>query len=354
MILAPRSKDLLAILEAAYADATDEETWLRDVLAAAGPWLDQGRGVAAVRYLQRDDELWVGSVQPFGDVPAAYLTFLEAWNRRVLGAWGEPNFRPIIRPFYPRAPHVSTINELAQLGEDGLTGFAETFSMTPPDSFRGADALGVIAGNPSGHGCVIFAQGLRPTLSRPARAVWTQIAAHIAAGYRLVLRDASVAAVLDPNGRVQHLEPDAVSARDSLSTAVRAVDRARGKLRRTDPEEAVALWKGLVAGQWTLVDQLDHDGRRFVVAKRNPPEARAWRMLNANESAVLSYAAHGQPYKLIAYELGLTVPAVARHLASAARKVGATSRFELVTAYRAAIEGDPPRSGRDGRTPRIK
>jgi hypothetical protein len=353
MILTPRSKDLLTILEAAYAEATDEEAWLSGVLAAAGPWIDQGRGVMAHRYLQSEDELRLGDVQASGDLDPAFAEAANAWSRRVEASWSAPGFRQTMRSFYPRVPLVSTINELTQLeGEDAVKLLDESHSMAPPDSFRGTNTVGILAGNPSGHGCLLFSHGVKPKLTRGARTLWTQIATHIAAGYRLVVRETSVgaplepSAVLEPSGRVHHLGPDAAAERETLSRAVRAVDRARGKLRRTDPQEAVALWKGLVAGQWTLVDQIDHDGRRFVVARRNAPEGRAWQTLNASELAVLSYAAHGQSHKLIAYELGLTVTGVARRFVSAARKVGAASRIELVTAYRSAMMSDPPPSAR--------
>jgi DNA-binding CsgD family transcriptional regulator len=98
------------------------------------------------------------------------------------------------------------------------------------------------------------------------------------------------------------------------------------------------LWKGLVAGRWTLVDQFDHDGRRYVVAKKNSPEVRPWASLTRRESEVVTYAAHGQSQKTIAYLLGLSVASVSAHLSRAAGKVGARSRLELVAAYRRSLD----------------
>ncbi len=50
---------------------------------------------------------------------------------------------------------------------------------------------------------------------------------------------------------------------------------------------------------------------------------------------MLAYAAEGQSHKMIAYTLGLSISTIGADLARAARKVGARSRLELVTLYRA-------------------
>jgi DNA-binding CsgD family transcriptional regulator len=337
----PGAKDLLAVLEAAYAGGPDEDAWLRDVLAAAGPWMDRGRGAAALRVTHLGDTLWLGDVFELGEPAPSGIW--PGWRERVHAMWSDPATRRLVRPFYPAAPVVSTFLELAHGAGGCKEDYVESRAIGPSYDF--ADAMVVVAGNPSGHGCVLFsitdasADGSIARWTRPERALWTRVAAHIAAGYRLLRKEAPVDAILDPDGKVQHLEPDAVASLQSLASAVRAVDRARGALRRTDPDRAVAIWTGLVDGRWTLVDHFDHDGRRFVVAKRNPPDAREWHTLTENERAVLHYAAHGHPHKLIAYELGITVATVAGRLASAARKVGAESRLDLVRAYRSATSG---------------
>ena len=194
----------------------------------------------------------------------------------------------------------------------------------PRETIR--DAVGVLGGDPSGHGAVLMAfTPANPTVAPCEGALWTRVAAHLATGYRLVrARTSPVDAVLDPAGRVEHLEagvsPD---ERSALSTAARAIEQARGKPRRTDTERAIALWKGLVAGRWTLVDQFDHDGRRYIMAKKNSPEFRAWELLTQRENQVVTYAAHGQSQKVIAYLLGISVASVSALLSKAAGKVGA-------------------------------
>ena len=53
---------------------------------------------------------------------------------------------------------------------------------------------------------------------------------------------------------------------------MRRRERARSKRERADPDCALALWEGLVAGRWSLVDHFESDGKRFVVAHKNDPD----------------------------------------------------------------------------------
>ena len=206
----------------------------------------------------------------------------------------------------------------------------------------GTDAFGVLAGDPSGRGVCISANMLqtkRPSAS--ARRLWTMVAVHLAAGYRILRarEESRVDAVLDGAGRVQHAEADATTkdARESLQLAAKSIDRARGRLRRAAPEDALGLLRGLVDGKWSLVEQIDSDGKRFLFAKRNAPQPRPWRVLTERELQVVAYASEGHAHKLIAYELGISESASTRHLKSAARKLGVRTRADLVRAYRAAI-----------------
>jgi DNA-binding CsgD family transcriptional regulator len=331
----PRARDILAIIEAAYGGEVGEAAWLRSMLDVVEPWVNRGSGALIAPFVQTGDTFRVGHGVVVSEGAVALEAASRTWLKRASEIWDDPTGRAFIRRFYPTAPLVASFSELAG-GKPEETARALRLPPIP------SEVLGIVAGNPSGHGCVITAFTHQPfgaagaAFTRAERALWNHLAAHIATGYRLVHQEASVEAVLDPDGKVQHLEEPAMASRGALSAAARNVDRARGALRRTDPERAVALWSGLVDGRWTLVDHFDHDGRRFVVAKRNPPDARAWHTLTDNERAVVHYAAHGHPHKLIAYELGITVPTVANRLASAARKVGAESRLALVTAYRAS------------------
>jgi DNA-binding CsgD family transcriptional regulator len=123
--------------------------------------------------------------------------------------------------------------------------------------------------------------------------------------------------------------------RESLREATHNVDRARGKLRRSDPARAIELWKGLVEGRWSLVDHFDHDGKRYVFAKRNSLELCPWRTLTERELQAVALVAEGSTLKLAAYQLGVSVATIAADLARARDKLGVRSRLELAAAYRA-------------------
>jgi DNA-binding NarL/FixJ family response regulator len=118
-------------------------------------------------------------------------------------------------------------------------------------------------------------------------------------------------AVLSPSGSVTHAEvvAQSVSARESLRHAAEAIDRARSKARSNE-DEALDLWQGLVAGRWSLFDRFDTDGRRFLIARKNDPDVKDPRALTMRQRQVLSYAAMGHPLKLIAYSLGISPSSV--------------------------------------------
>src|SRR5258706_7579778 len=140
--------------------------------------------------------------------------------------------------------------------------------------------------------------------------------------------------MLTPAGKLGHAAGPARSrgARNSLAAAAQSVDRSRGRLRRADPEEAVALWRALVAGHWSLIDHFDHDGRRFLVAHRNRliDPILSLRSLSDREQQTALLAALGHTNKLIAYDLGVSPNTAAVYLRRAAAKLGASSRVSLV------------------------
>ena len=137
---------------------------------------------------------------------------------------------------------------------------------------------------------------------------------------------------MSPSGDVLHAEGVAKvrAAREALRDATIAVEKARGRLRRSDPDAALNLWRGLLDGRWSLIDRFDGDGRRFVVAHRNNVETRGLRALTSRERQIASYVALGHSNKLIAYELGLSLGSVGTHLHSVLAKLGAKSRVELI------------------------
>jgi len=324
--------DVISILEAAYAEC-DLKTWFNGVADAACPVLDVGYGLLAHDF----------RMNPSRDT--VRVTHIATSS---LPASAERHER-VIRVSYDRWPVV----------EGALTVSSKAFTFAPwagllserigvhdpvlrevdPSGASGADMFGVLAGEPSGEGMGMFVHvdvAKRP--SEAQRRLWTMVAVHLAAGHRIARTRSHVDAVLRADGRVEHAEKSARSpeAQDALRDAAKAMDRARGRLRRANAVDAVALWRGLVDGKWSLVDHVDSDGKRFLFAKCNAPDVRPWQKLTERERQVLAYAAEGHSHKLIGYELGISESTSARHLMSAARKVGARSRLELIRTFRAS------------------
>src|SRR5688572_29139524 len=93
-------------------------------------------------------------------------------------------------------------------------------------------------------------------------------------------------------------------ARDSVRE--RVVAARPGPLRvRAPSSELRDAWNALVSGQWSVVDRFERNGRRFVVARRQP-EAHERPRLSAREKAVLYRAAMGKSNKAIAHEMDLS------------------------------------------------
>lgn len=176
---------------------------------------------------------------------------------------------------------------------------------------------------------------------RPAeRVMYQMISAHIKAGLRLRRRlpvhDGGVeapagGAVLSASGRVLHADGEATESEAvaELGERARRIDHARSRKSGRD-EHALAVWQGLIQGRWSLVESFDVDGKRFLLAHRNPEDVRDPRGLTSMESRVVGLACRGYSNALIAYHLGLAEGTVSSHLTRAMRKIGIRDRVELV------------------------
>jgi DNA-binding NarL/FixJ family response regulator len=343
--------DVVRVIEVCYRPAGDEEQWLGDLVEAARPALDQGFGV--VGYLFDGSSASGLKLGPFVERGAAPEFCREA--ARMFSRMSPEIFRRT-----QLGPPINTMRgALERAGtpadEELVNGANEQVGQP------GGDAIGVAAHDPTGSGCILSAPS--PTLVKLTpgqRKLWSWLAAHIAAGHRLrrlaslpspgADAFAGAEAILDDAGRVKDAaEPaQARTSREALREAVLTQVRSSGVLRRSDPEEAVAVWRALVAGRWSLVDHFDSDGRRFFIARRNDPRARELADLPLRERQVVSYACLGHSNKLIAYELGLSPSTVATNLARVEAKLGARTRADLIRRCRAPVLGLTSEEGEAG------
>lgn len=328
--------DLVRIIEAAYDGAGSERAWLRGIVEAAAPLLEQGLGLTG--YLV--DVRGGGPPRPHTPItlggPKRWRPLWEAMNEA--GRWDRE-----IEEVYGNQLPVETMS--TALGGRAFAALDRVVSeLGHPLGMR--DWLAIKAIDPAGFGCVVSAP--LPALTKASPSLqrrWGRIAAHLAAGLRLrrSLRrtrsrdDAlgSADAVFGADFRLQHAQGAAETreAREMLRTAAMAIDRARGRLRRRDPDEAVSLWRGLVDGRWSVLDHFDRDGRRYLVARENAPSMPPHAALTERERAIVGLAALGRSNKLIAYELGVADSAVSMALSRSAKKLGVRSRAELIATY---------------------
>jgi DNA-binding CsgD family transcriptional regulator len=212
--------------------------------------------------------------------------------------------------------------------------------------------LAVQAHNPDGHGPVFYAPSANPvSVTSRVRKGWERVAAHMAAAHRLRrsildLEPARITldgvplqaeALLDPRRfKVAHAVGKAKDSEmmATLRQAALRVDRARGKLRRDDPEAALAMWKATVEGRWTLLDWFDTDGRRYVLAKPNPLSVTDPRGLTEREQQVVAHACSGENNKLIGYCMGLSEQRVSQLIRSAMKKLRVKTKAELIARLR--------------------
>jgi DNA-binding CsgD family transcriptional regulator len=326
------SGDLIDIVEAAYRVEADDEQWLAGIAAACRSVLDDGFGVCAFQFEHHMGE-------PPSIVRVTKLGIPDELSRIYASVFRGMDPTVQTRPF-THGPCTTGSQMMGQRAEfmhnEHMRRHVHRFGMH--------DSLWITAAEPSGSGCGIHAgrKEIRWT-SRAFRERWARIAAHLAAAARIRrrLRDVAapprVEAVVSPDGKVVHAEGAATEpgSIEHLRHAVLGVEAARSR-REPDPLERLNGWRGLVEGRWSLLDQFESDGRRFVVARENVPQPPGPGAFTMRERQIVGYAALGHDNKIIAYDLGIAHATVKVLMARAAAKLGVHSRAEVISAYLAA------------------
>lgn len=310
-------RDAISLIEVAY-QFDHEDNWLRRVADAALQALDFQRGVLAVRYdASGSDWVHVKQVELVGTSPDFAAAVLDnpqgITPRELISMLRTPRVNSLLSDPVVRSTYKERFRE---------RGFEDAFAIN--------------AGDPTGHGCMFLFPDERRNHASARLHVLRCLAAHIAAGNRLrrtleavalAKRDATLQAeaVLTPTGRIEEAGAHAQRprAREALREALVRIERARS--RREAPEQALALWEGLVKGRWSIVESFERDGKRYFLAHRNDPELAPHFALTPRERQVLAYADLGQSNKLIAYTLGLSISSVSTLLSRARKKLRAAA-----------------------------
>jgi len=334
--------DPVATVEACYRPAADDSSWLAGILETLDGLQLGGGFVARVKD--------AGPGGGFRTLAAAARGVdVEDWADRIesVHAMAPPGSLAAI--YWPCPPVRRARAVARQIGPE-----AEQLLATALGAIGFDDSWGVLAGGPEGRllDIGIGVRG-RAHLAPRTRHQLALISAHLTSALRLrACLAASVPgpeserteAVLDPGGTVRHAvgPAETLEARQSLTLAVQHMERARGRLRRTSPEEAMEIWRGLVDGRWSLVDHHESSGRRLVLVRRNDPLLPDPRVLTARERDVLAYAALGHSSKYVAYLLGLAPGTVASHLSRACQKLQVKNRREAVALLWPGLVPPPP------------
>lgn len=316
---------LIEVVEAIYSNIELDHPgrWLARVLPHVSACVGWERGGYAHAYdLRGAPERWGLSMPVAHDLPPEVAS-------TVMSCFAVSPHEER-RHLYLDAGPAGTFSEHAGTTFDGMAGEAGA-----SERIGVRDCAYVNATNPDGDGVIFCITRDKPGKLEPrTRSQLSMIAAHVAAAQRLlralVKGTASPAAIFEADGRVAHVEKPHESALPLLRERVLAVDRARGRLRRTDPDRALSSWQALLRGQYSTIDRFESDQRRYVLAFVNEPSLLDPRGLTSAESAVAAWAARGHPEKVIAYELGIAQGTVSALLSRAYRKLGVRSRAALV------------------------
>ena len=311
--------DPVRLIEAAYTYVPGEKEWLGSLVQASVPW-DVGRGVLACTI-------------ELGDRP------------RVRSIWATPEAEAVAQPVRSfvesmparRAPEMFAPAEFVGNAAWRLKRLSMGLELPPLWALVAGGARNAIVVAFPARSADFDAEHPFPHRDRRTLGL---VGAHIGAALRLraasmpawAPSDTETEAVLSPDGKIVDANGAGkpATARRSLSEAVVQAERARGKLRRTNGEEATNLWRALVDGRWSIVEVVESDGKRLLLARANPTDARDLTALSKGESDVVWLTAFGHSFKYIGYELGLSTSAVVRRLKSAMLKLGVSTRGELL------------------------
>jgi len=320
------------VLDRIYDLAPSELDWMRGIGQTVCPLVDCGAGVSVLTY-------------PTGDRPGVRIGVghdVEAMWARLARAvpveiFDGAEMEPLSSASRTANSH---IRRYAAVGHAAM-GVRTLTSINATDLEHRMLTVGVPA-----------PPGGRAFWPERDRTSWERISAHLGAAFRMRNHEAARQApglVVDSKGHLQHVAPGLPGADLArLRETVAAVDRARRV--RMSPEAVLDAWRALYEGRWSIIESVERDGRRLLVARPNAPlrdtelqepaatadePQESLARLSSQESRVLVALSKGHSNKLIAYELGLATPTVGTLLARAARKLGCKDRVALARAGRA-------------------
>ncbi|HET6613382.1 MAG TPA: helix-turn-helix transcriptional regulator [Kofleriaceae bacterium] len=343
-----RGRGAIEMVEQVYAPAATDEAWLRGLGEAAARVLGTGLPVEASIHTPRPGDPFRTRARVFTtDDDALVAMYLELYDQPQRSA---DDSHLVAERFQNRC---RTASEWMRDNNLPLS-LMRTAGAKIREAYGVADSLNLQGCDPSGESILLSIMLPEETSLHPrTRTALLRVAAHLGAAARLrrALAEADVTladtaaimagaeAVIDASGNVIEASGPAKSprARERLRGAALAIDKARGRLARERPEEAIELWQGLVAGRWSIIEVTDTDARRYWVAQRNDPTIAEDRRLTRREGQVVGMAALGLSDEMVAYSLGLAETTVRTHLRRGMKKLGMSQRTELIALHAALV-----------------
>jgi DNA-binding NarL/FixJ family response regulator len=320
------AETFVGAVELSYSEPESDALWLRQIIEQLAPVMQAGLGVFGWFYDARDLSNIKIMHPTLLNTPSGAL---EALHATLTSEHRDDRF--IAQHYATPAGTVS-----GQLGERYAT-YRPLHEGLGPLGIR--DIVTINAFDVDGRGVAINAFSPREMTLEPQRLGELQrVSAHLISAGRLRRLGGIREAVLDVHGKVQHATGEAkeAAARAALGLAARAVEAARGRLKRAEPSQALETWRALVEGRWSVVDFIDTDGKRFLVARVNEPTPPSnARGLSKREHQIAALVGRGHSNKLIAYDLGLGEGTIASYVSRVIEKLGVSSRGEVIQIFAA-------------------
>jgi DNA-binding CsgD family transcriptional regulator len=319
----PEEPRVASMLEAAYRVDLDEQAWSEGLLRAFQPSIPGDLVLAGCRFSC--------SGEPNAELKLSAISSTHEAVRGWLAAPRSPEENWLYRRLFLGRTWARTASEL--IGEE-MPRLLEYFAS---NGIHFRDSWAVVGSNISREGYFLSVAIPRRIAPFPPSLLrhWDRIAAHLSAAFCLRENMARGLApgegVLAPDGKLLHAEGPArlPDARSALRFAVRSIDAARSR-HRHDPEASLQAWRAVVSGRWSLVEQHERDGKRFLLARVNELQAPGSKALSSRERQVLGLVAQGSSNKEIAYRLGIGEPSVAGYLRRGRAKIGLKNRADLL------------------------
>lgn len=322
-----KPKDWVGLIEAGYSLQGDDDAWLKNLLDHAALLSDRGFWPTIGTYSYTPTDICLERTGTLG--PAIAVKFLQSSIQVKTNA---------VDKFFRGGLRVCSLSEALYQQEPDLQ---ETVRQMTEGVVQDKLAIkGLTGQNSALIICWLFGEAMTPTSVE--RKHWGLVASHLGAGFRLrslgravTLDSLPVEAIFDSGGKLHEVRGKATepAARETLREMVRRIDHARTQARRSHPDEALAAWEGLVQGRWSIVDYIDTDRRRFVVAIKNDPQCPDPRGLTLRERQVADFIGLGHSNKEISYTLGISPSAVTNCTVRAQHKLGLSSVPELAAFF---------------------